>query len=98
MANTCYDRKSFDGNVLILSKIYKSFEQHKSEIISATEFNNNIDHLSKIKFLQEKGIKGTVSEGEYDFSNLKQYERTPQKAVAAKEEEIEDNLSSIFYI
>lgn len=98
MANICYDRKNFDGNALIVSKIYQSFDQHKCEIIPVTEFNNNIDHLSKIKFLQEKGIKGTVSEGEYDFSNLKQYENKPQKAVAAKEEEIEDNLSSIFYI
>ena len=66
-----YDKKSLRGPVILMNKIYKSFTQYTFVNINVADFNSNPDHLSKVKYLMELGIKSSVSENEFDFTHLK---------------------------
>ena len=91
-----YDRKSLRGSTIVLNKIYSSYTQYKTALLVIPELLNNPDHLTKVQYLQELGIKSTVTEDQYDFSHLKvmkqhQKERKPKEveSVLLSEDEVE---------
>ena len=100
-----FDKESFKGESIAVSRIYKSMEQHKHVSIVMDEFYRNSDQLSKIRYLQTKGIQSPVSDADFDLTLLKTIKTLPQKPKAkeveeeiADEEEISDEPLGIFLL
>ena len=92
MRDINFDKKSLKGNSIVMSKIYKSFSDHTTIFVSLAELNSNADHLSKVKYLQELGIKSPVNENEFDFSLIKTTEKPQRKQKESHEEIIEEEV------
>ena len=79
MRDINFDKKSLKGNSIVTSKINKRFSDYLAIFASLAELNSKADHLSKVKYLQELGIKSPVNENEFDFSLIKTVEKTQWK-------------------
>lgn len=98
-----YDKESLKGEAILFTRIYKSIEQHKYISISMEEFMRNSDSISKIRYLQTKGIQSPVNEADFDLTALKTIKTVQQKPKAkeveeenADEEELSDEHLGIF--
>lgn len=83
-----YDKKTLKGSANVLTKIYKSFTDYQTICVSIHELNSNADNLSKIKYLQELGLKSPVTENEFDYSLIKTVERPNKKFKESHTEDV----------